>query len=265
MLQKTFEITEKLYNPINHMTQNELMEKFNLAFYEGQNLSKADILSTFKEVSEESSTEEICDVNENNDETDETNDEYLIDYLLSNSPVSTPSSNVDISFDFNDFVNDFDQNFSGSENPASNDDTFDTETFTTESSVESDNHASIFFPFLNPPPFKTDKTCLNNLELDEIDINEDLIDFEDLPSDFQDIDEEVHHSSIPQIETVQKTNMEFNNYLRNAAPGNIGIYNQVRPFMITGLQYSYLLFSGSHNYFYILLISITYLFQNVKN
>lgn len=237
MLQKTFEITEQLYNPINHLTQNELMEKFNLAFYEGQNLSKADILSTFKDVNEESSAEQTNDANETNEELEETNDEYLIDYLLSNSPVSTPSSDVDISFDFNDFVNDFDHNFSGSENPTGNDDNFDTETFTTESSVESDNQTSAFFPFLSPPPIKIDKTCLNSFELEGIDINEDLIDFEDLPTDFQDIDDsigetsqgkEVYESYLPLMEPVNKTNMDFNNYLRNAAPGNIGIYNQVR-------------------------------------
>lgn len=238
MLQKSFEITEQLYNPINNMTQNELMEKFNLAFYEGQNLSKADIISTFKDVNEESSTAENCEVNKNTEDIDETNDEYLIDYLLSNSPVSTPSSDVDISFDFNDFVNDFDQNFSGNESQTTNDDNFDTETFTTESSIGNDNKPNLFFPFLTPPPIncnKLDKPCLNNLELGDIDIDEDLIDFEDLPEDFQDIDDSLSESTqsegvyqyLPPIDTVAKNNMEFNNYLRNAAPDNISIYNQV--------------------------------------
>lgn len=239
MLQKTFEITEQLYNPINHLTQNELMEKFNLAFYEGQNLSKADILSTFKDVSEESSTEDNTEVNEKTSEIQETNDEYLIDYLLSNSPVSTPSSDVDISFDFNDFVNDFDQNFSGTDSQPANDDYFDTETFSTESSFENDNKQNVFFPFLTPPPIncnKQEKTCLNNLDLGDIDIDEDLIDFEDLPADFQDIDDSVSESTqneenyqyLPPIDTVTRNNMEFNNYLRNAAPDSFHIYNQVR-------------------------------------
>lgn len=238
MLQKSFEITEQLYNPINNMTQNELMEKFNLAFYEGQNLSKADIISTFKDVNEEFSSEENAEFNENTDDIEETNDEYLIDYLLSNSPVSTPSSDVDISFDFNDFVNDFDQNFSGNESQITNDDNFDTETFTTESSIENENKQNVFFPFLTPPPINCniqDKSCLNNLDIEDINIDEDLIDFEDLPEDFHDIDDSVSESTqsegvyqyLPTIDTVSKNNMEFTNFLRNVAPDNIGIQNQV--------------------------------------
>lgn len=235
MLQKTFEITEQLYNPINHMTQNELMEKFNLAFYEGQNLSKADILSTFKDFNEEISSGESCD---NNDETNEPNDDYLIDYLLSNSPVSTPCSDVDINFDFNDFVNDFDENFSKSTSGSTKNESFDTEN-STDNPLETDCKSNIIFPFPTTPLSSNsmDKTCLNNLELGDIDITEDLIDFENLPSDLQDIDNSISESSedtdiyqscFTPVETISKNNMEFNNFLRNAPPDNISIWNQVR-------------------------------------
>lgn len=236
MLQKVFEITEQLYNPINHMTQNELMEKFNLAFYEGQNLSKADIISTFKDVNEEISSEDSCDISEG---INGVNDDYLIDYLLSNSPVSTPCSDVDINFDFNDFVNDFDQNFSRSTNGCTRDEDFDAETLT-ESSLENDDKTNIIFPFISTPSIssnKTSRTCLSNLELGEIYVNEELINFEDLPSDLQAIDnslnecpkdEEDFPSYLTSVETVNKSNLEFNNFLRNAAPDNISFWNQVR-------------------------------------
>lgn len=245
MLQKPFEITEQLYNPINHMTQNELMEKFNLAFYEGQNLSKADIISTFKEVNDETSNEENGEVNEtNSDELNETSDDYLIDYLLSNSPVSTPCSDVDITFDFNEFVNDFNENFGKTENQILNDENFDTETFTTESSVDMDIKENIIFPFFNPPPInssKVNKTFLDNLELEDIDINPDLINLEDLQSDFQDIDDSVseshqeqdaYQSSLPPVECINKNNTEFNSFLRNAPGDNISFFNQVNQFVL---------------------------------
>lgn len=235
MLQTTFEITEHLYNPINHLTQNELMEKFNLAFYEGQNLSKADILSTFKDEIEETSTQENSSIV--NDDVNETNDDYLIDYLLSNSPVSTPSSDVDITFDFNDFVSDFDENFSKNESQTGNDENFDTETYTTESSVE-ENNQNVLFPFFIPPPIncKMEKLPLENFQLKEININEDLIDFEDLSQNFQDIhqsisktheEQEGYQTNLPPIETINKNSMEFNNFLRTAPADNISFYNQV--------------------------------------
>lgn len=239
MLQKNFEITDQLYNPINNMTQNELMEKFNLAFYEGQNLSKADILSTFKDVNEDISLEESSDSNQTNVEINETNDDYLIDYLLSNSPVSTPSSDVDITFDFNDFVNDFDENFSKSENQTDNDENFDNETFTTEGLEENDSKP-VLFPLFTPPSItcnKNVKACLDNLEIEEIQIDEDLIDFEDLRSDLQDIDDSICESSqekkeynsyLTPAESISKNNMEFNNFLRNTAADDISYYNQVK-------------------------------------
>ncbi|KAJ3650395.1 hypothetical protein Zmor_016498 [Zophobas morio] len=75
--------SELLYNPSVHLTQTELMEKFNLAFYESQNLTKNDH-TNFSEP--------------------EIRDDYLIEYLISNNEPS------DGDFDFNDFVRTFDEN-----------------------------------------------------------------------------------------------------------------------------------------------------------
>lgn len=81
---------ELIYDsPSPHLSQIELMEKFSLAFYEGQN-SKTDILTNFEEP--------------------EIQDDYLIDYLISNN------DNESNDFDFQDFVQTFDENLSRNEN-----------------------------------------------------------------------------------------------------------------------------------------------------
>ncbi|EFA05809.2 zinc finger protein GLIS1 [Tribolium castaneum] len=78
---------EMIYDPppVAHLSQAELMEKFNLAFYEGQNMK------TFEEP--------------------EIKDDYLIDYLISNAPESD--------FDLNEFVQTFDENLSRTESTIS--------------------------------------------------------------------------------------------------------------------------------------------------
>lgn len=246
MLQKTFEFNEQLYNPINHLTQNELMEKFNLAFYEGQNLSKADILSTFKESDEENFSEETINTNDVNEEIND--DDYLIDYLLSNSPVSTPGSDVNISFDFNDFVNDFDENFKNNDKSSSIDENFDTETFTTESSVENDEKTCLISSFYKIPAIlssRTSKNCLDRIDFEEIDINEDLIDFDELPTDVQDIDSsfesseehDIGHSFLSPVETITRNSTEFNNFLRSTPANDITFHNQVNQFCFFVIVY----------------------------
>jgi hypothetical protein len=102
-------MNEPLYNPTVHLSQTELMEKFNLAFYEGQNLSKSDVLASFDEP--------------------EIRDDYLIDYLISNNETSSTD------FDFNDFVRTFDQNLCQS-----------TDTETTISSETDPSFSQFFVP-----------------------------------------------------------------------------------------------------------------------
>ncbi|KAJ8916579.1 hypothetical protein NQ315_000223 [Exocentrus adspersus] len=137
MLLRPHDMSEPLYDPIHHLSQTELMEKFNLAFYEAQNLSKSDLLTTFNE----------------EDVVTTSSDDYLIDYLISDSP----ASDADVNFDFGEFVADFDNNVQ---------ENFDTETFTTttESSVEGEGNGEVFSQFYVPPPFDVDLDC--GLDLD---------------------------------------------------------------------------------------------------
>ncbi|RZC36404.1 zinc finger protein GLIS1-like [Asbolus verrucosus] len=115
-----------LYNPTVYLSQAELMEKFNLAFYEGQNLTKTDVLSTFDE--------------------SEIKDDYLIDYLISNN--DSPSTD----FDFNDFVRTFDENLCQS-----------TDASTT---ISSENCSGNFSQFFVPPPLQSlDNLDLSDIDL----------------------------------------------------------------------------------------------------
>lgn len=234
-------MTEPLYDPINHLSQTELMEKFNLAFYEAQTLSKTDILTTFNE--QPSETTEI--------EVEKTSDDYLIDYLISNSddtPATSPGSEVDVNFDFNDFVVDFDQNVQTEDQGNGTADNFDTETFTTDSSFDQyqdQGYGGAFSQFFVPPPFAVEANCdklvvvgekedLEELDFTNIDISEDLtsasLDLEDLPPDFQEIEESREYGGnfLPPVGTITKNNVDFNNFLRNVPADDIGYFSQVR-------------------------------------
>ncbi|CAG9854325.1 unnamed protein product [Phyllotreta striolata] len=195
---KSYEMSDQLCDPINHLTQSELMEKFNLAFYEGQSLSKSDVLSTFNENSSDAV------------DLDDVADDYLIDYLISNgedSLVSTPGSDVDIKFDFEDFEIDFDQNFTfnGVES-------FDTETFTTENSC-TDTAASSICNFFASCPWEEKQ----NVE-----------DFEDIggfSSIFDGVKSEFPGDFLPPIGTI-KNNVSFNNFLRTAPSNDLECSNR---------------------------------------
>ncbi|KAJ8929649.1 hypothetical protein NQ314_017632 [Rhamnusium bicolor] len=244
MLLRSYEMSEQLYNPINHLSQTELMEKFNLAFYEAQTLSKTDILSTFNET-----------VSENTEiKVDKTSDDYLIDYLISNSddtPATTPNSEADVNFDFNDFVVDFDQNVNQNEDQMNQSvEDFDTETFTTENSYENYSNFSEqgynanFSQFFVPPPFTVEntsektsesqgKTELENLDFNNIDICEELtsgsLDLENLPADFQEIEDsncEYDSNFLPPVGTITKNNVDFNNFLRSIPADDINYFSQ---------------------------------------
>ncbi|CAH1102190.1 unnamed protein product [Psylliodes chrysocephalus] len=220
MLIKSYEMTDQLYNPINHLTQAELMEKFNLAFYEAQNLSKNDILSTFNE-----NVPETTDVND----TDGVTDDYLIDYLISNpedSPVSTPNSQIDVNFDFDDFEIDFDQNVTKN---SENDENFDTETFTTETSLSESTNYSKFFvsPFVEGKQEK----MVDNVDFD-IDFSGEFVNtsviFEDMKTEFDEGDGSECSEFItflPPIETI-KNNVNFNNFLRKVPADDLDQSNQ---------------------------------------
>lgn len=150
MLLKSCKMSESLHDPTMQFTQNELMEKFNLAFYEGQTLSKNDTVTIFDE--------------------SEIKDDYLIDYLISNNDILTPD------FDFTDFVKTFDENLSAS---------IDTETTNSRENYPSDLNVSPFF--VSPSLQSLDNLDLSDIELCETLSNESL-NFCDL-DDLQDLDE----------------------------------------------------------------------------
>lgn len=151
MLLKTDTMSDSVYDPTLHFTQNELMEKFNLAFYEGQNLAKGDIVATFDEP--------------------EIKDDYLIDYLISNNDFSTSD------FDFTDFVKTFDENLSAS--------------IDTETTNSSDNNYPTdlnFSQFFVPPSLQSlDNLDFSDIDLCETLSNESL-NLRDL-DDIQDLDD----------------------------------------------------------------------------
>ncbi|XP_072394001.1 uncharacterized protein [Diabrotica undecimpunctata] len=217
MLLKNYEMTDQLYNPINHLTQAELMEKFNLAFYEAQTLSKSDILSTFNEP-----------LSETENYSEQVTDDYLIDYLISNdSPVSTPNSEIDINFDFDDFEIDFDHN-----TKTSVEENFDTETFTTENSFSESSTYEGFSKFFVPPPFSGHKVEIKNgdyINLENINITTELVDgsylLNDLKTDEKDSDDNECNGFLPPVETI-RNNTNFNNFLRKTVCNDLEFTNQ---------------------------------------
>ncbi|CAH2007665.1 unnamed protein product [Acanthoscelides obtectus] len=233
MLHTCSTMTDQLYNPINHLTQSELMEKFNLAFYEAQNLTKTDILSTFNETSAtaNSDIEFNC--------LAESADDYLIDYLISNdTPVSTPRSDIDINFDFNEFEENFKQNVDGV------DSNFDTETYTTENSYETNqkifNKTASSSQFFVLPPFSlTDQQSQGktpeNADLHSIpveDLNETSLDIDDLTTGLQDFNENAFTESVnmsatplPPVNTITKSNVDFGHFLRGIPVNSTSTYD----------------------------------------
>ncbi|KAJ8950747.1 hypothetical protein NQ318_011240 [Aromia moschata] len=244
MLLRNYEMSDQLYDPINHLSQTELMEKFNLAFYEAQTLSKTDVMSTFNDAAVAATPVAAGD---------HPADDYLIDYLISNSedtPATTPNSDVDVNFDFGDFAVHFDQNFKGDEDrQTSRTESFDTETFTTESSYDyakcsEENYNGNFSQFFVPPPFgaaegdceraadNAERVNLDNLDLDSIDICEELtggsLDL-DLAADLQEIEEpacEYGGNFLPPVGTITKNNVDFNNFLRSVPADDISYFSQ---------------------------------------
>jgi len=184
-----------LLTPVSESTpefyQSELMEKFNLAFYEAQSISKSDNFtlptSSFNE--------------------DTNADDYLIDYLISEDSQTSPQ---DIDFDFNDFVEDFDQNVRDSFSDSTTVTDFDTETFTTSSECQSVHEFSNFF--VTPPiSSKDDFEDIEGLSDGSLDI-----------SDWTTFDQ-----TLPPVATITKTNFDFNCYVRNVPENDMGYLKNV--------------------------------------
>lgn len=252
MMEQSYITSDQFYNPLNNFSQTELMEKFNLAFYEAQTVSKTDIIETLKEFQDTmSNPKEPLSA-----EDDKTNDDYLIDYLISDDSAASPRE-CDINFDFNDFVEDFDYNVRDSFSDSTTVVEFDTETFTTENSKDYEDSihgqsTKQFSNFFVPPPIwitpekeyehsegvtiiETNKQLDPKTQdsFDDIDICEVLsngsLDIGDWSSEIQDLDEHDngYSHSLPPVGTITKNNFDFNCYVRNVPEDDMGYFKQV--------------------------------------
>lgn len=299
MLSKDFELTDQLYNPINNLTQMELMEKFNIAFYEGQNLSRYEISEVFEEYTPvpkfDKATSPI--------EEDHIPIDILVDYL---TEPNTPTTNLDFDFDnFNstlDFIasnkrqsifsesdsfGDSETYVKDSEYKSANvfsnttdfgsipkrqpclsesDSVIDSETYGTDSeynsvanfnatmdfiprqssfsesesladsenyirdsdynSVSTKDDASQFSELFNPIQTQEDQNdnLLDHLDLDDIceSLSNNSFDFNDLTYDIC----ELNNDGLSEIGT-DRTNMEFNQYLRSVPADDLSFTAQV--------------------------------------
>ncbi|KAK9874201.1 hypothetical protein WA026_002555 [Henosepilachna vigintioctopunctata] len=224
MLSKNFDLTEQLYNPITNFTQMELMEKFNMAFYEGQNLSKYEISTVF---------EEYSDVNFNKEQTHTEEDhipiDILVDYL---TEPETPVTNFD--FDFEDLKICLDANpqtmrqSSFSESDA---ETYITESEYNTSSVTDDCTQFSDF-FLQPPPFKAEtKDVVADGMLEDFDLNDICDSLSNHSFDFDELTYEMNNiggntnGGLSELGT-DKTNMEFNQFLRSIPADDLSFFAQ---------------------------------------
>ncbi|XP_076255827.1 uncharacterized protein LOC143193483 [Rhynchophorus ferrugineus] len=277
MLQKSimegpYEATEPIYNPLNNYTQTELMEKFNLAFYEAQSITKSDILETINNFTTAPATKTPSAFP--NEDDDKSCDDYLIDYLISEDSAASPS-NCDINFDFNDFVHDFEnvrESFSDSTTTVE----LDTETFTTESSTETNDYctkSNQFSNFYIPPPLPvsmerqrqiSESTGYGETEpspkfantFDDIDLceglsNTSITDIGDW-TEIQDLDEceQRYASPLPPVGTITKNNFDFNCYIRSIPVNDMGFQNFKQDFENKN-EYGHLLGSYTRNNEYI--------------
>ncbi|CAG9770461.1 unnamed protein product [Ceutorhynchus assimilis] len=209
---------DQLYNPLTNYTQAELMEKFNLAFYEAQTVSKTDIIETLQDPYE-----------------NKTNDDDLIDFLISED--SSPTD-CDINFDFNDFVEDFDHNVRDSFSDSTTVVEFDTETFTTESTSSSAATGTVkeFSNFYVSPPimknnFNQKQDAFEDINICEV-LSDTSLDIGDWSSEIQDldetsIDEYAGTTCLPPVGTIiTKNNFDFNCYVRNIPDDDLGYLKQ---------------------------------------
>lgn len=235
----SYESTDLLYNPLTNYTQNELMEKFNLAFYEAQSVSKGDMIDTINNFTQNETIDHKSNLLTNEDD-EECCDDYLIDYLISEDSTASPT-NCDINFDFNDFVHEF-ENVRESFSESTTTTEFDTETYTTENSTEINEYcpkSSQFSNFFVPPPISSKFCYENNAEsspkalngFDDIDLCEGLsnasIDIADW-SEIRDLDEGEQHfaNPLPPVGTITKNNFDFNCYVRSIPVGDMGYLKQ---------------------------------------
>ncbi|XP_044763662.1 zinc finger protein 677-like [Coccinella septempunctata] len=221
MLSKDFELTDQLYNPINNLTQMELMEKFNIAFYEGQNLSRYDISKVFEEYTPSPKFEKPpSPVEEDHIPID-----ILVDYL---TEPDTPTANLD--FDFDDLNNTLDftatnrrqASFSESDSIA------DSETYVTDSDYKSGSvrdDTSQFSELFNPVQYQAEnnETLLDSLDLDDIceSLSNNSFDFNELSYDICDF----NNGGLSEMGT-DRTNTEFNQFLRTVPADDLSFSAQ---------------------------------------
>ncbi|KAL3271615.1 hypothetical protein HHI36_022090 [Cryptolaemus montrouzieri] len=224
MLSKNFEITDQLCHPINNLTQMELMEKFNMAFYEGQNLSKYDISTVFEEYPQTKFERESVQ-----NEEDHIPIDILVDYL---TEPDTPTTNFD--FDFEDLNKSLSLDSAGRHPSFSESDSIDdSETFITDSdynTISTNCDSSQFSEFfVAPSSFENggngeiSTSLLEPFNLNDIcdSLSSSSFDFDDLPYDVCDYKDT--NGGVSEI-GVDKTNMEFNQFLRTVPENDLSFF-----------------------------------------
>ncbi|XP_045469241.1 zinc finger protein GLI4-like [Harmonia axyridis] len=210
MLSKDFELTDQLYNPINNLTQMELMEKFNIAFYEGQNLSRYEISKVFEEYTPSPTFEKPPTPVED----DHIPIDILVDYL---TEPDTPTTNFD--FDFEDLNNTLEFTAPNKRQPSvSESESYaDSETYVTDSDYRSGSvrdDTSQFSELFNAGPQEAQQSnnLLDNLDLDDIceSLSNNSFDFNELSYDISDF----NNGGLSDM-GIERTNLEFNQFLRS--------------------------------------------------
>ncbi|XP_057667638.1 zinc finger protein GLI1-like [Diorhabda carinulata] len=142
------------------------------------------------------------------------------------TPASTPNSEIDINFDFDDFAIDFDQNVTKT---TEIEESFDTETFTTESSFGEPVTRGEFSQFYVPPPFHGDKINETCIGFESIDFSGDIIDgafvMDGLKTEENSVSDYECHGFLPPVDTI-KNNVNFNNFLRKTTTNDLEYINQ---------------------------------------
>nr|XP_022899748.1 zinc finger protein 33A-like [Onthophagus taurus] len=182
-------------------TQKELMQKFNMAFYEAQSKSmEREILENFDE-------KYFNDIeNYENEPTDD-----ILEFLIPKSESETSNVNA---FDYGDFSETFEKVHNKEVRRGS----VSTETVLSTENSEYFNN----FEFENHNKFENIGKIEEIDEIDDIDLSESLsnssLDFDNF-DDLSDFDYQ-RRIKLPSVDTITKNNFKFNQILRNSNPNS---------------------------------------------
>lgn len=219
---------EETSHDVFNLTQQELLDRFNLAFYEAQNATRPDLIASFDESYLDVLEPPLANPDENLD--------YNLDFFTSDesfctsTPVASNTSTFDFTFqDQSTFKRSTSSVYTG----------FDTETFSTEYSadreletdVSFDLEASSLSSFFVPPPMGDElpeDLDWEDIALDDT-LSESSFDFDSFTKEFGDL-EDHERVVLPPVTTISRNNMDFNRYLRTVPSDDLDFSSEVRDF-----------------------------------